>query len=403
MLSARLVAKWRDLALRLPVVWVPGVTCHAWGALSWPAMTCRCRTHSIGDWTGRVATRDWRYQALTQMVDTDDQPDGWNTMPGVKGSHDGSDQSAAQDVREWMRVKDASEHAEQVLRDVLHARRIVGDQIDNDDDLVASGRSPFRSAEDVARWWDAQHDHILSVIESLIADGQPETAASLLSQVWTIVPARAQPRWRGRLRECGTRLATELPTSRVVADVLRYSAQACIQQVDYQDAELDGMRELVIWRRLDDYPGAVDALRRLADTFRLRDRLHRVIDCADQILTWSSRYQDQTGVAGALRNLGLVMVEVGRVDAAIDYLSRARDTLDVLPDVPVVRRAELIAQLGRALWMSGAESLARRRFSEALALLVDVDDAAADQIRTLLGTSAGTALPASVMEGMDHV
>jgi tetratricopeptide (TPR) repeat protein len=317
------------------------------------------------------------------MVDIDDQPGGWKTM--------------------WVLLKDASEDAEQVLRDVLHARRIVGDQIDNDNDPVASDRSPFRSAEDVARWWDAQHDHILSVIESLIADGQPETAAALLSQVWTIVPARAQPRWRGRLHECGTRLATELPTSRVLADVLRYSAQACIQQVDYQDAELDGMRELAIWRSLDDYPGAVDALRRLADTFRLRDRLHRVIDCADQILTWSLRHQDQTGVAGALRNLGLVMVEVGRVDAAIDYLSRARDTLDVLPDVPVVRRAELIAQLGRALWMSGAESLARRRFSEALARVVDVDDAAADQIRTLLGTSAGTALPASVMEGMDHV
>jgi hypothetical protein len=52
-------------------------------------------------------------------------------------------------------VKDASEHAEQVMRDVLHARRIVDDQIENDDDLIVCDRSPFRSAEDVARWWDA--------------------------------------------------------------------------------------------------------------------------------------------------------------------------------------------------------------------------------------------------------
>jgi tetratricopeptide (TPR) repeat protein len=320
---------------------------------------------------------------------------------GCEGQSRQSDQSAAQRVREWVLVKDASEHAEQVLRDVLHARRIVGDQIDDDDDLIASDRSPFRSAEDVVRWWDAQHDHILSVIESLIAGGQPETAVSLLSQVWTIVPAQAQPPWCSRLRECGTLLATELPTSRVLAEVLQYSARACIQQGDYRNAEFDGMRELAIWRQLDDYPGAVGALRRLADTFRLRDRLHLVIDCADQILTWSLRHQDQ--VAGALRNLGLVMVEAGRVDSAIDYLSRARVASDALPDLPVAQRAELIAQLGRALWMSGAESLARRRFSEALALLVDVDDVAAERMRVLLGASAGIALPGLVMEGMDHV
>jgi tetratricopeptide (TPR) repeat protein len=303
-----------------------------------------------------------------------------------------------------MLVEGVSEHAEQVLRDVLQARRIVEGTIEADESpVVVPSHLSLRTSEDVARWWDAQQDGILAVIESLIAEGHPDTAVSLLSQVWPIVAAQARAPWPGRLRYCGTRLVDELPTSRVLAQVLRYSAQACRRHEYYQEAELDGMRELAIWRALNDYAGAVDALRHLAETFRSRNRLHRVMDCADQILQWALRQRDEIAVAGAFRDLGLLTVEAGRPDEAIGYLTRARDIIDTLPGVPVVRQAELIARLGTAMWLSGARSKARRRFSEALALLVDVDDAAADRIRVLVGTSSDTPLPVSVMEGMDHL
>jgi tetratricopeptide (TPR) repeat protein len=302
-----------------------------------------------------------------------------------------------------MLVEDVSEHAEQVLRDVLQARRIVEGKIDADESpVVVPSHISLRTSEDVARWWDAQQDDILALIESLIADGHPDTAVSLLSQVWPIVATQARP-WPGRLRDCGTRLVDELPTSRVLAQVLRYSAQACRRHEYYQEAELDGMRELAIWRALNDYPGAVNALRHLAETFRSRNRLHRVMDCADQILQWALRQGDELAVAGAFRDLGLLTVEAGRPDEAIGYLTRARDIIDTLPGVPVVRQAELIARLGTAMWLSGARSKARRRFSEALALLVDVDDAAADRIRVLVSTPSDTPLPVSVTEGMNHL
>jgi hypothetical protein len=96
------------------------------------------------------------------------------------------------------------------------------------------------------------------------------------------------------------------------------------------------------------------------------------------------------------------MLEVGRVDSAIDYATRAQDAVEALPDAPARQRAEVAVLLGRALWASGAESVARRRFSHALALLVDVDDAAADRVRALLGAPTGTRLPELLMRGSDH-
>lgn len=300
-------------------------------------------------------------------------------------------------------MEDTSKHAEQVLRDVLHARHTLGDPAVTDDQLVVSGQSPFHTAEDVAGWWEAQHDHVLAVIQSVIAAGDGAAAAALQVQVWPVVPADAAPDWCARLRDCGKQLAAELPTSRVLADAFRHSVEACIRRGDYRAAELDGMRELAIWRKLDDYAGAVDALTRLADTYRGRDRLHRVIDCGDEVLSWSLRHQEPAGVVAALRNLGLLMVEVGKFDLGLDYLTRARDALDAAPEVPIPLRAEVIVQLGRAHWIAGAESRAKRRFSDALAMVVDVDDLMADRIRALLATPIGTPLPESVVAELKHV
>lgn len=262
--------------------------------------------------------------------------------------------------------------------------------------------STIRRTEDTVQQWDEQHDHLLSQIESAITAGQPADATTLLARAWTMAPAET-PLLCGQLRTYRARLAPALPASRAVADVLRHSAQVCIQQSLYREAEIDGMRELGIWRDLDDYPRAIDALHRLADTFRTHNRLHRVIDCADQTLMWSQRHEDQVGIAAGFRNLGLVMLAANRTADAVRHLSRARDEADTLPDIPATQRAELLAQLGRALWMSGATTRARRRFSDALALLVDVDEAAADRIRTALSTPTDTLLPASALDDMDHV
>lgn len=295
----------------------------------------------------------------------------------------------------------ASERTNSLLSDLRHASKIVGGRVEADD--LGTAGSPLRTADDVARWFNAYEDDMVALIESTIERGDPDEAASRLSQVWAVAPASLDLDQCRRLRDCGTRLATELPTSRVVARVLQHSAEALRQRGDLPAAELDGMRELAIWRNLDDPDGAIDALRRLSRTFLARERLHHVIDCADEMLTWSSRHQDRCEVPRALRNLGLIMVDAGRLDLASDYLTRAWDSLDSLPDVPASHRVELLTQLGRVHWMAGAESAARRRFSEALAEAVDVDTGLADRLRTLLATLSGAPLPESAMEDMDSV
>jgi hypothetical protein len=64
-------------------------------------------------------------------------------------------------------------------------------------------------------------------------------------------------------------------------------------------------------------------------------------------------------------------------------------------------RADAAVQLRRALWACNAKSRARRQFSHALTLLVDVDEQAADQVRQLLSTP-GQRLPKPVMKAVDH-
>lgn len=194
-----------------------------------------------------------------------------------------------------------------------------------------------------------------------------------------------------------------MTSDREQARHLRRSATLLRGQGEYRAAELAGMRELAIWRRWEDPAGAIDALHHLADTFRARDRMHRVIDCADQILTWSVRHDDPVAVPRALRNLGLVYREAGQPHRAIDYLTRARAGLDALPDIPATYRAELLAQLGHALWTSAAQPTARRRFRDALALTIQADPDTADRVRQLLDTPPGMALPASALDGLDSI
>jgi tetratricopeptide (TPR) repeat protein len=273
-----------------------------------------------------------------------------------------------------------SEEPEQVvevlLQAMLHAQQVL--DLDLVDDDVAFA--------DVEQWFERHRERILLVLEHAVRHFAPEEAASLLARTWAIVPVTIDRQWVEAVRDCGRALGGVLPTSRTMATVFRRSAEVAFTSGEYLVAEVEGMRELAIWRQLDEPDNHVDALDSLMRTYLARDRLHRAMDCADERLAVDLAADRTAAVAEDLQLLGTLMLQAGRYDTAVDYLTRVIAQLDQQPELPAQQRANARVLLGRALWHSGTKAKARRQFSDALDLLVGVDDDLAGHVRELLET-----------------
>ncbi|PSL51413.1 tetratricopeptide repeat protein [Saccharothrix carnea] len=221
-------------------------------------------------------------------------------------------------------------------------------------------------------------DRVLTTLRAVT--GQPETAVALLAEVWPAIPTDTDPAWLQALCEAGTEPAAALPTSLLSAVAFRRAAHTLRTRGLLRLAAHQGMRELAVHRVRDDDPGATAAaLHDLARTYRAQGRLHKVIDCADETLETHQRHHNQPSTAHTLAHLGTLMIEVGRHDSAVKYLTRADKALEQLPDP--IRRAECLVDLGRALWLSGNHTTAHRAFNRALAVAIGLDDAVAHRIR----------------------
>lgn len=242
-------------------------------------------------------------------------------------------------------------------------------------DLSVARRSPDRA------WFDAHGGEVLATLRDAV--GEPETAVALFADVWPAVPVDVDEAWSRDLLDIGAGLAAALPTSLLLATAFRRAAESLRAQGALRLATVAGMRELAIRRLRDDDPdAAAAALHDLAATYRAQGRLHKVVGCADEVLELYLLHGDQPGTARALVHLGSLMIEVGRFDSAVKYLSRADKVFEDLADP--TGRARCLALLGRALWLSGDRAVAHRRFNRALALLIGTDDTAAQQVRDLV-------------------
>jgi len=256
--------------------------------------------------------------------------------------------------------------------ELRHARRALGHDVEHLDP------SPPRTAEDVRTWFDTTRDRILAVLR----EADPDQAAGLLAEVWPVVPVDADAEWCRRLYDVGAGLAPALPTSTTLATALRGAARALRARGEHRLAVAAGILELAIHRRRDDDPDATAAaLADLAVTQRARGLLHEVVDCLEEALEVHLRHGRPAGIARSLTELGAVLLEVGRLDPAIDHLTRADRAFTEVRDA--VHHAECLALLGRGRQLAGDRAAAHRAFNRALALLIGSDDPEARRVRGL--------------------
>ncbi|XVS62095.1 tetratricopeptide repeat protein [Actinosynnema sp. CA-299493] len=221
---------------------------------------------------------------------------------------------------------------------------------------------------------------VLTTLHATI--GQPEAAVALLTDTWRAVPADLDQSWLHRLCDLGTELAATLPTSLLLATAFRHAAQTLRTRGLLHLAAGQGMRELSIHRLHDDNPDdAAAALHDLAHTYRAQHRLHKVIDCADETLETYLLHDHDTGTARTLLHLGELMIEAGRHDSAVKYLTRVDK--EHRHALTTTEQAHGLAALGQVLRLSGKHAPAHRAFNRAVALTIGIDDPTAQEIRVL--------------------
>ena len=179
-----------------------------------------------------------------------------------------------------------------------------------------------------------------------------------------------------------------------LAALLESHAETATNAGDFLTAEMLWVRALKIRDRLPDRAGRVHVLRSLAGMYGSWGRWHRALDAVFEVeMEFRREPRDPAGLAGALADIGTTMLGAARPDSAADYLKQAVTAYRQLAEPAPVDQAYALVSWGRALWTQDAWVAARRRFSAALALLVDVDDTLADQVRHLLRQPNGQPLP----------
>ncbi|MBW4718684.1 hypothetical protein [Saccharothrix obliqua] len=212
-----------------------------------------------------------------------------------------------------------------------------------------------------------------------------DAAIALWEQLWRALPADADESWCRWLYECSAPLSAAHSSSRELARALRAGAEMLRDRGVLRQAAALGVRELAIRRLLDEPDHHTDALDSLARTYRAQHRMHRAIGCADEVLELNIRHGRPTGVAHALARLGALMIEVGRADSAVNYLTRADKAFGTLDAEE--ERTRIRVDLGRALWLGGDEAAGRRRLRRTLPYLPTSD---AHRVRRLLDLPTGS-------------
>jgi tetratricopeptide (TPR) repeat protein len=238
-------------------------------------------------------------------------------------------------------------------------------------------------------------DHRADVLAAVREDARG-MGIRLAAAVWPAAGLVPDPRWWAELAEAGEALAIADREPAMLVDLLHGAATTFAEHDDRLRAEERWVRALAITRRdgLRDRGEAV--LRALGALYRDWGRLGKALDAYLGLVDLRRDLGDPAGTADALAEVGTTMHAAGRLPSATDYFDRADEAMRAVTDTgtttpaaapeAATAHARILVWCGRTRWEQGEHGAARRRWSRALALLVDVDEDAANRVRTLLAT-----------------
>lgn len=239
----------------------------------------------------------------------------------------------------------------------------------------------------VGAWLAGHRGEVLAAVRACDRDGSRPMGTRLAAAVWPSARLVPDPRWWVELAEAGEALAIADRDPATLVDLLHHGATTFAEHGDRQKAEERFVRALSITRRDGDRARCAAVLSALGALYRDWGRLGKALDAYLGLVDLRREAGDPVGTADALAEVGTTMYAAGRLRSATDYFDRADGVLshDGGPDA-VTAHARILVWCGRTRWEQDQYGAARRRWSRALAMLIDVDDEAADRVRALLAT-----------------
>ncbi|MFE9748792.1 hypothetical protein ACFYOT_28120 [Saccharothrix saharensis] len=255
-----------------------------------------------------------------------------------------------------------------------------------------------QTAADARRWLRVHEKCVLAVADAANAADLPAAASPITALLRTVAEvAGFDPGFVRALTETAARSAVAERDPESLGAALRSAWVWFERRGDLAAAEEYAAREWDLWRRAGRTADAVRLLWWRAEISRRRGRADLELRCYERLEslhdTDSVDADERAALVRVWAAAASALLAHDRADLAVDWARRAEHAVRALPDFPPVEQALVFEWSGRALWASDAVGPARRRFSEALALLVDVDDTAADRIRRLLTHDRASPLP----------
>lgn len=260
-----------------------------------------------------------------------------------------------------------------------HTSAEVGDTSEHVLELI-------RAVSHEPRWLVEHHAEVLAAVLACDRDGARAVGTRLAAAVWPAAGQVPDPRWWEELGQAGEALAIADRDPATLVDLLHGCATTFAAHGDRLRAEERWVRALAITRRDGlDARGQV-VLSALGGLYRSWGRLGKALDAYLGLVDLRRDADDPVGTAEALAEVGTTMHAAGRLRSATEYFDRADEVLSSSAGGSPAAHARILVWCGRTRWEQGQHGAARRRWSRALAMLVDVDENAANRVRGLLAT-----------------
>jgi tetratricopeptide (TPR) repeat protein len=235
-------------------------------------------------------------------------------------------------------------------------------------------------------WLTDRRAAVVAAVRGCDQDGSRRLGTRLAAAVWPVAGHVPDPGWWAILAEAGEALAIKDRDPAALAELLHGAAATFAAHGDRLRAEERWVRALAISRRDALHDRSEIVLRALGGMYRDWGRHSKALDAYLGLVDLRRDRADQAGTADALAEVGTTMYAAGRLRSAMEYFDRADEAMHGA-DAPR-EHAGILVWCGRTRWEQGEHGAARRRWSRALAMLVDVDDDAANQVRALLATDS---------------
>ncbi|WP_143219160.1 tetratricopeptide repeat protein [Actinokineospora bangkokensis] len=254
-------------------------------------------------------------------------------------------------------------------------------------DLLEAVDLDRRGAAAVGAWLAGHRADLVAGVRACDRDGVRRAGLRLAGAAWAAAGLVPEPRWWAELAEAGEALAIAERDPEALVGLLDAAAAVFADHGDRVRAEERWVRALSVARRAGS-PGQDRLLVALAGLYRGWGRLGKALDAQWALVELRAAAGDALGSALARAEVGATMHAAGRTASAVEHLERAQEAAALAGAGPV-EHARLLVWCGWARWAQGGPGAAKRCWSRALALLVDVDEDAAQRVRDLLAHGPG--------------